>query len=69
VMAVINEADPATCSKCDKMPPTTGADIRTPLTACQIATLQSWLDEPYVTQTHRNDGISPLTPYAMPPFN
>jgi hypothetical protein len=48
------------------MPPDTA---HMPLTACQIATLQSWLDEPLVTQTHRADGISPTTPYAMPPFN
>jgi hypothetical protein len=65
VMAVMQEADPPTCSKCAQMP----LDGRTPLTACQMATLQAWLDEPLVTQLHRNDGISPLTPYAMPPFN
>jgi len=65
VMAVMQEADPASCSKCGLMP----ISPRTPFTACQMATLQSWLDEPYVTQLHRNDGISPLTPYAMPPWN
>jgi hypothetical protein len=65
VMAVMQEADPPTCSKCDQMP----LDGRTALTACQMATLQAWLDEPLVTQLHRNDGISPTTPYAMPPFN
>ncbi|MGA3122569.1 MAG: hypothetical protein ABSF69_17530 [Polyangiaceae bacterium] len=65
VMAVMQEADPPSCSKCDQMP----LSGRTPLTACQMATLQAWLDEPLVTQLHRNDGISPLTPYAMPPFN
>jgi hypothetical protein len=65
VMAVIAQADPASCSKCGIMPPSGG----TPLTSCQIATLQSWLNEPFVTQTHRADGISPTTPYAMPPFN
>jgi hypothetical protein len=69
VMAVLSENDPSVCSKCPEMPPTTGTDPRTPLTACQAATLQSWLDEPLVTQTHRNDGISPTTPYPMPPFN
>jgi endogenous inhibitor of DNA gyrase (YacG/DUF329 family) len=69
VMAVMNEADPPSCSMCDKMPISSSADPRTPLTACQLATLQSWLDEPYVVQLHRNDGISPTTPYAMPPFN
>jgi hypothetical protein len=69
VIAVIDESMPPTCSRCPEMPPTTGSDLRTPLTACQTATLQSWLDEPLVTQTHRNDGISPTTPYPMPPFN
>jgi hypothetical protein len=69
VMAVMNQADPASCSKCDQMPISTAADPRTPLTACQLATLQSWLNEPLVTQLHRNDGISPTTPYPMPPFN
>jgi len=69
VMAVIHESDPASCSKCPEMPPTTGSDVRTPLTACQAATLQSWVDEPLVTQLHRVDGISPTTPYPMPPYN
>jgi hypothetical protein len=69
VMAVMQGADPASCSKCDKMPVTSAADPRTPLTSCQLSTLQSWLDEPYIVQLHRNDGISPTTPYAMPPFN
>jgi hypothetical protein len=69
VMAVMQEADPPSCSKCAEMPITSTADPRTALTACQLATLQSWLDEPYVTQLHRNDGISPTTPYAMPPWN
>jgi endogenous inhibitor of DNA gyrase (YacG/DUF329 family) len=68
-MAVMQGADPASCSMCDKMPVTSAADPRTPLTSCQLATLQSWLDEPYTVQLHRNDGISPTTPYAMPPFN
>jgi hypothetical protein len=71
VIAVIGESDPPTCSKCPEMPPATatGANHRSPLTACETATLQSWLDEPLVTQTHRADGISPTTPYPMPPFN
>jgi hypothetical protein len=71
VVATINQANAPTCSKSRKMPPpdATGAGVRAPLTACQIATLQAWLDEPLVTQTHRVDGISPTTPYAMPPFN
>ncbi len=68
VMAVMQEADPASCSKCDKMPSAT-TPPRTPLTACQMATLQSWLNEPYVSQLHRYDGISPTTPYPMPPWN
>jgi formylglycine-generating enzyme len=68
VMAVMQEANPPSCSKSDIMPPAS-TPPRTPLTACQMAILQSWLDEPYVTQLHRYDGISPTTPYAMPPFN
>jgi len=64
VMATIQQANPPSCSKSRVMPPS-----GTPLTACQVATLQAWLNEPTVTQTHRNDGISPATPYAMPPFN
>ena len=62
VMAVIAQADPSSCSKCGIMPPSGG----TALTACQTATLQAWLNEPLVTQTHRNDGISPTTPYTIP---
>ncbi len=68
VMAVMQEADPPSCSMCDKMPTAT-TPPHAALTACQIATLQSWLDEPYVTQLHRYDSISPTTPYAMPPWN
>ncbi len=64
VMAVMAQADPPSCSKCGIMPP---AGI-TPFTACQIATLQSWLNEPFVTQTPRSDG-TPVAAYAMPPFN
>ncbi|MEP6654921.1 MAG: hypothetical protein ABJA82_16275 [Myxococcales bacterium] len=53
------------------MPPpnSTGNGKRTPLTACQVATLQAWLNEPMVTQMHRADDSSPPTPYPMPPFN
>lgn len=69
VIAAMQESDPPSCSKCPLMPITSATDPRTPLTACQWATLQSWLDEPYVTQLHRVDGISPTTPYAMPPPN
>jgi formylglycine-generating enzyme required for sulfatase activity len=68
VMAVMQEADPPTCSACDKMPAAT-TPAHAPLTACQLATLQTWLNETYVTQFHRYDGISPTTPYAMPPWN
>ncbi len=68
VMAVMQEADPPSCSKCDKMPSAT-TPPRTPLTACQLATFQSWLNESYVAQLHRYDGISPTTPYPMPPWN
>ena len=67
-MATINQANPPTCSKSRQMPPP-GTAGHPPLTACQLAILQSWLDEPYVTQFHRYDGISPTTPYAMPPWN
>jgi hypothetical protein len=71
VIAVIDSADPPSCSKSRQMPPpnATGSDLRAPLTACEIATLQAWLDEPYVTQMHRADDSSPTTPYPMPPFN
>lgn len=67
VLAVIAESDPPSCSKCGVMPPANSG--KTPLTECQVATLQAWLDEPLVTQLHRVDGTSPTTPYAMPPFN
>jgi hypothetical protein len=71
VIAVINAANPPTCSNSRKMPPpnATGAGLRSPLTACQIAALQAWLNEPWVTQMHRADDSSPTTPYPMPPFN
>ena len=73
VMAVIAAADPPTCSKSRLMPPQdeTGANLRTPLTSCQLATLQAWLDEPLVTQAHRVDDTDPTgtAPFPMPPFN
>jgi hypothetical protein len=65
VMAVMAQPDPPSCSKCGIMPP---AGI-TPFTACQIATLQAWLNEPFVTQTPRSNGMTPAVAYAMPPFN
>jgi hypothetical protein len=68
VMAVIEAANPATCSKSRRMPPP-NATGRAALTACQTATLQAWLNEPLVTQMHRADDSSPTTPYPMPPFN
>jgi formylglycine-generating enzyme required for sulfatase activity len=68
VMAVMQEDDPPSCSACPKMPSAT-TPPRAALTACQLATLQAWLDEAYVTQFHRYDGISPTTPYPMPPWN
>ena len=71
VIAVIDQANPSTCSKSRQMPPpnATGGGLRAPLTSCQVATLQAWLDEPMVTQMHRADDSSPTTPYPMPPFN
>jgi hypothetical protein len=70
VMAVVDQSFPPTCSKSPQMPLADATGVtRAPLTACQKAALQSWLDEPFVTQTHRDDSISPLTPYPMPPFN
>jgi hypothetical protein len=73
VIAVIDAADPASCSKSRIMPPqnVTGADLRKPLTTCQIATLQAWLAEPLVTQMHRVDDTDPAgtAPFPMPPFN
>jgi hypothetical protein len=67
LIAVINAANPTSCSRSRKMPPP-GA-TQAPLTPCQVATLQAWLDEPLVTQMHRADDSSPTTPYPMPPFN
>ena len=72
-MAVIAAADPPSCSKSRVMPPQdeTGAALRAPLTSCEIATLQAWLDEPLVTQAHRVDDTDPTgtPPFPMPPFN
>lgn len=71
LIAVIEAANPPTCSRSRVMPPpdASGAGQRAPLTRCQVATLQAWLDEPRVTQMHRADDSSPTTPYSMPPFN
>jgi hypothetical protein len=73
VMAVIAAADPAGCSKSRQMPPQneTGVNLRMPLTPCQVATLQAWLDEPLITQAHRVDDTDPAgtAPFPMPPFN
>jgi hypothetical protein len=65
-IAVINSANPPTCSKSRKMPP---PGMGTALTPCQIATIQAWLAEPMVLTTHRKDDSSISTPYLMPPFN
>lgn len=67
VLDVINQANPTSCSKSRIMPP--AGSGKTALTACQIATLASWLNEPLVTQMHRADDSSPTTPYPMPPYN
>jgi hypothetical protein len=73
VVAVIDAANPPTCSRSRIMPPLneTGANLRAPLTACQLATLQAWLNEPLVTQPHRVDDTDPsgTPPFPMPPFN
>jgi formylglycine-generating enzyme required for sulfatase activity len=68
VAAVMQEADPPSCSACGKMPLAT-TPPHAPLTACQLATLQTWLNESYIVERHRYDGISPTIPYAMPPWN
>ena len=68
VMAVMQQANPPTCSKSEKMPSAT-TPPRSPLTPCQTAILQTWMNQPYVEEFHRYDGISPTTPYAMPPSN
>jgi hypothetical protein len=67
VIAVIESANPPSCSKSRIMPP--DPTTRAPLTPCQVATLKAWLAEPMVTQLHRADDTSPTTPYPMPPFN
>jgi hypothetical protein len=71
VVDVIQAANPPTCSKSRQMPPpdATGAGKRTPLTPCEVETLQAWLNLPLVTQTHRADDSSPTAAYPMPPFN
>ncbi len=73
VLAVIDGANPPSCSRSRIMPPQneTGANLRAPLTACQVAALQAWLDEPLVTQMHRVDDTDPAgtAPFPMPPFN
>lgn len=73
VLDVIAAANPATCSKSRIMPPQNemGANLRTPLTACQVAALRAWLGEPLVVQQHRVDDTDPLgtAPFSMPPFN
>jgi hypothetical protein len=73
VLAVIDGANPPSCSRSRIMPPQneTGANLRAPLTACQVAALQAWLDEPLVTQLHRVDDTDPAgtAPFPMPPFN
>jgi hypothetical protein len=65
-IAVIDAANPASCSRSRKMPP---PGMGTPLTACQEATLQAWINEPLVITLHRSDDSSLTTPYGMPPFN
>ena len=73
MLDVIAAANPATCSKSRIMPPQneTGANLRRPLTACQVAMLRAWLGEPFVTQQHRVDDTDPAgtAPFSMPPFN
>ena len=73
VLDVIGAANPATCSKSRIMPPQneTGANLRLPLTSCQVATLRAWLGEPLVVQPHRVDDTDPAgtAPFSMPPFN
>jgi hypothetical protein len=64
VMAVLDGANPATCTKTRIMPPD-----GPPATACQKAALAAWLAEPKVLQLHRADDTSPSEPYLMPPFN
>lgn len=64
VMAVLESANPPTCTKTRVMPPD-----GPPATECQKAALAAWLAEPKVMQLHRADDTSPTEPYLMPPFN
>jgi hypothetical protein len=66
-LALVTGAHPAVCSNARFMPPpdATGTGLRAPLTACQIATLRAWLDEPLINQTHNRNA----TTYPMPPYN
>jgi hypothetical protein len=64
VMAVLESANPPTCSKTRVMPPD-----GPPTSDCQKAALAAWLAEPKVMQLHRADDTSPTEPYLMPPFN
>jgi hypothetical protein len=64
VMAVLESANPPTCSKTRVMPPD-----GPPATDCQKAALAAWLAQPKVLQVHRADDTSPAEPYLMPPFN
>ncbi|MES1204888.1 MAG: hypothetical protein ABUS79_03030 [Pseudomonadota bacterium] len=66
VLAVMNGANPSSCSRSRKMPP---PGMGTPPTACQMAALETWLALPKVMQMHRADDSSPTTPYLMPPYN
>ena len=63
-MAVLESANPPTCSKRRLMPPD-----GPPATECQKAALAAWLAEPKVLQVHRADDTSPPDAYLMPPFN
>jgi hypothetical protein len=73
VLAVITGANPASCSRSRIMPPRneSGSGLRQPLTPCEMATLEAWLEEPLVTQKHRVDDTDPdgTAPFPMPPFN
>ncbi len=64
VMAVLESANPPTCTRTRIMPPD-----GPPATDCQKAALAAWLAEPKVMQLHRADDTSPAEPYLMPPFN
>ncbi len=66
VMAVINQANPPSCSKSRIMPP---PGMGPTPTACQLAALQLWLALPRVLQMHRTDDSSPPGMYLMPPYN